>query len=194
MSKIDWEALARPSVRGLDRYSPGPSRAELRDQLGLDELVPLHWNEDLFGPPAWVLDAAAAELEHASLYPESAFARFRDALSEWVGVPTDSIVPAHGAQSLINVVASVFLDPGTAVVVPDLTYGLYAQVSAAAGARVTDCATSRSRASTWGRSRPRPTRCRRGSCGSVIPTIPTGLRLDATSGVTSSTGYPTAVW
>ncbi len=137
MSGIDWEALARPSVRGLDRYSPGPSRAELRDQLGLDELVPLHWNEDLFGPPAWVLEAAAAELQNASLYPESAFARFRDALSEWVGVPTDSIVPAHGAQSLINVVASVFIDPGTPVVVPDLTYGLYAQVSAAGGARVT---------------------------------------------------------
>ncbi len=136
-SAIDWESLARPSLRGLERYSPGASRAELVEQLGLTELVPLHWNEDMFGPPEWVFTAAAAELENASLYPEGAFARFRDAIAGYVDMPTEAIVPAHGAQALINVVTSVFVDPGTAVVVPSLTYGLYSQVCSAAGAEVT---------------------------------------------------------
>jgi histidinol-phosphate aminotransferase len=47
------------------------------------------------------------------------------------------VIPAHGAQALITSLASVFIGEGTQVVVPELTYGLYAQVSAAAGATIT---------------------------------------------------------
>ena len=47
------------------------------------------------------------------------------------------MTPAHGAQALISSVAQVFIGPGTPVVVPLLTYGLYASVSAAAGGVVT---------------------------------------------------------
>jgi histidinol-phosphate aminotransferase len=133
----DWDALARGSLRGLERYDPGPSRDELKQQHGLDELQPLNWNEDLFGPPQAALDAAAAALLDASRYPERAFADFRDAVAEWRGVPSAGVIPAHGAQALIGSVASVFIENGTPVVVPKLTYGLYAQVSAAAGGAVT---------------------------------------------------------
>ncbi|MDX6495562.1 MAG: hypothetical protein QOE17_1548, partial [Gaiellales bacterium] len=62
----DWDALARGSLRGLERYDPGPSRDELKQQHGLDEPQPLNWNEDLFGPPQAALDAAAAALLDAS--------------------------------------------------------------------------------------------------------------------------------
>jgi histidinol-phosphate aminotransferase len=133
----DWDALARGSLRGLERYDPGPSRDELKRQHGLDELEPLNWNEDLFGPPQAALDAAAAALRDASRYPERAFADFRDAVAEWRGVPSASVIPAHGAQALIGAVTSVFIENGTQVVIPKLTYGLYAQVSAAAGGAVT---------------------------------------------------------
>jgi histidinol-phosphate aminotransferase len=133
----DWDALARGSLRGLERYDPGPSRDELKQQHGLDELEPLNWNEDLFGPPQAALDAAAAALRDASRYPERAFADFRDAVAAWRGVPSAGVIPAHGAQALIGAVASVFIEAGTPVVIPKLTYGLYAQVSAAAGGAVT---------------------------------------------------------
>ncbi len=133
----DWEALARPSLRGLERYDPGPSRDAMRERHGVDVLEPLNWNEDLFGPPQVVLDAAAAELANARFYPERAYADFREAVAGWLGVTADQVIPGHGAQSMIGTIATAFLDPGTAVVLPELTYGLYAQVSAAAGAEVT---------------------------------------------------------
>ena len=47
------------------------------------------------------------------------------------------VIPAHGAQSLIGTIATAFVDPGTRVVIPRMTYGLYAQVCAAGGAQVT---------------------------------------------------------
>ncbi len=133
----DWEALARPWLRGLEAYSPGQTRDELKAQHGLDEVEPLNWNEDMFGAPDGVLEAAAEALSQVSFYPERSYADFRDAVAEWVGVPTESVIPAHGAQALIGALTSAFIDPGTPVVIPKLTYGLYAQVSAAGGAVVT---------------------------------------------------------
>jgi histidinol-phosphate aminotransferase len=134
---IDWAALARPWLRDLEPYDPGLTRDALRERHGLDELAPLNWNEDLFGPPQHVLDAAADEVARAALYPERAYADFRDAVAAWRGVPPAAVVPAHGAQALIGIVAATFVDPGTPVVIPALTYGLYAQVCAAGGAAVT---------------------------------------------------------
>jgi len=134
---IDWDALARPSLRGLVRYDPGQSRDSIRAELGLAALEPLHWNEDRFEPPRRVLDAAAAEVYNAALYPESLFADFRDGLSRWLDVPAECLTPTHGAQALIAALAQVFVGEGTPVVVPNLTYGLYAAVSAAAGGVVT---------------------------------------------------------
>src|SRR4029078_5092730 len=98
---------------------------------------PLNWNEDLFGPPQEALDAAAAELARGPLYPERGFADFRDARAGWRGVPSEMVIPAHGAQSLIGTIATAFVDPGTRVVIPRMTYGLYAQGGAAGGAEGT---------------------------------------------------------
>jgi histidinol-phosphate aminotransferase len=134
---IDWDSLARPSLRGLVRYSPGESRDSLKARHGLAALEPLNWNEDRFEPPRHMLEAAAAEVFNAALYPERLFADFRDGLAGWLDVPPACVTPAHGAQAVIAAVTHVFVGPGTAVVAPNLTYGLYAAVSAAAGGRVT---------------------------------------------------------
>jgi histidinol-phosphate aminotransferase len=138
--RVDWAALARPSLAGLEPYDPGPTRDELAERHGLDALHPLNWNEDLFGPPEEVLAAARAEVDRAPLYPERAYADFRAAVAESIGVPAAAVVPAHGAQALIGALAAVFVDPGTRVVIPEPTYGLYAQVCTAGGADVTTVA------------------------------------------------------
>ena len=84
-----------------------------------------------------VLEAAAAEVFNAALYPEHLFADFRDGLARWLDVPSECVTPAHGAQALIASLAQVFVGPGTPVVIPNLTYGLYAAVCSAAGGVVT---------------------------------------------------------
>ncbi|HEX2045182.1 MAG TPA: histidinol-phosphate transaminase [Gaiellaceae bacterium] len=132
----EWSRLVRPSLLGVDPYDPGPSLEELRAEHGLDEIAKLNWNEGLLGPFPGVAEAVAAELENAWMYPEQAYSDFREAVAAWVGTRPERIVPGHGIQALIATVAHAFLDPGDPVVVPTPTYGLYAQVCAAAGARV----------------------------------------------------------
>jgi histidinol-phosphate aminotransferase len=132
----DWSTLVRPSLLGLDPYRPGPGVEELKERYGLTELAKLNWNEGLLGPFPGVSEAVLAELDRAWMYPEHAYTDFREAVASWLGTSPELIVPAHGVQSLIATVAHAFLDPGDSVVVPSPTYGLYAQVSSAAGAHV----------------------------------------------------------
>jgi histidinol-phosphate aminotransferase len=132
----DWACLVRSSLHGLEPYHPGPSADELRRAYGVDEIVRLNRNEDLFEPfPEWH-EAVTAELDNVWMYPEESYSEFREALAAWIGTTPDRIVPAHGTQALIGTVATLFLDPGDAVVVPQPSYGLYAQASAARGAIV----------------------------------------------------------
>ena len=132
----DWSSLVRPSLLGLDPYRPGPGVEELKERYGLTELAKLNWNEGLLGPFPGVSEAVLAELDGAWMYPDHAYTDFREAVASWLGTRPELIVPAHGVQSLIATVAHAFLDPGDSVVIPSPTYGLYAQVSAAAGAQV----------------------------------------------------------
>jgi histidinol-phosphate aminotransferase len=132
----DWRRLIRPQLIDLGPYVPGPSVDELKAQLGLSEVAKLNWNEGLFGPLPGVVDAAAGELERAWEYPEHAYLELRRALGAEVGLTADHILPGHGIQTLILTLTSAFVSPGDRVVIPQPTYGLYAQAARAAGARI----------------------------------------------------------
>jgi histidinol-phosphate aminotransferase len=131
----EWAHFVRPALNDLHAYHPGPSMAELEERYGR-AVVRLNRNEDLFPPLAGVREAVEAELSNLWMYPEESYGEFRADVAEWLGTTADRIVPAHGTQALIGTLAGLFLDPGDMVVVPQPTYGLYAQVSAARGANV----------------------------------------------------------
>lgn len=132
----ELRALVRRSLESAAPYDPGPSVAELERSFGVTGLVKLNWNEDLFGLLPGVAEAVAAELAHASLYPEQAYSSFRDLVGRWAGTDPATVVPAHGIQALVLATAAVFVERGDRVVLPAPTYGLYRQACAAAGARV----------------------------------------------------------
>jgi histidinol-phosphate aminotransferase len=132
----DWTSLLRPQLIDLGPYLPGPSLDELKLEYGLDDVAKLNWNEGLFGPLPGVLDAVAAELDETWAYPEHAYLELREGVAAETGAQAEQILPAHGIQTLILTLCSAFVSPGDTVVVPQPTYGLYAQASRAAGARV----------------------------------------------------------
>ena len=134
--RSDWERLIRSQLVDLGPYVPGPSLDQLKAEVGLDDVAKLNWNEGLFGPLPGVLDAAAGELERAWEYPEHAYTELREAVGAEIGADPAQILPGHGIQTLILTLTAAFVSPGDPVVIPAPTYGLYAQASRAAGARV----------------------------------------------------------
>jgi histidinol-phosphate aminotransferase len=132
----DWRTIVVPELAELDQFALGLTIAEVKELHGLDEVVKLSWNENLFGPLPGVLEAARAELENVWLYPEQPYLDFRNEVAAAAGTSPANVVPAHGSFALLPLVASLLLRPGDSVVVPALTYGLYAQISVTRGARV----------------------------------------------------------
>jgi histidinol-phosphate aminotransferase len=130
----DWRGIVVPELVELDQFALGLTIAEVRELHGLDEVVKLSWNENLFGPLPGVLEAANAELENIWLYPEQPYIDFRNEVAATTGASPANVVPAHGSLALLGLVASLLLRPGDHVVVPALTYGLYSQISATRGA------------------------------------------------------------
>ena len=131
-----WERLLRPPLRGVGAYEPGPSLDELMTRHGLARVDKLNWNEGLWGPLPGVEDAAAAALDQIWAYPEHAYNALREAIAAESGARPEQIMPAHGIQALILTLVSAFAAQGGTVVVPEHTYGLYAQASRVAGANV----------------------------------------------------------
>jgi histidinol-phosphate aminotransferase len=132
----DWSEVLRPQLLDLGPYVPGPSLDDLKRKVGIQDVAKLNWNEGLFGPLPGVLDAVARELPETWAYPEHAYLELREGLAAETGAGPDQILPGHGIQTLILTLCSAFLTPGDRVVVPQPTYGLYAQASRAAGATV----------------------------------------------------------
>jgi histidinol-phosphate aminotransferase len=132
----DWSSLVQPPLGKLEQFPLGQTIAELKALHGLDDVVKLSWNENLFGPLPGVLDAARAELDNLWMYSEQPYLEFRQAAAEYAGTSPTRIVPGHGSLALIGSVATALLGPGRDVVVPELTYGLFAQISATRGATV----------------------------------------------------------
>jgi len=132
----DWSSIVVPELSELSQFDVEAVVAEVRALDGFDEPVKLNWNENLFGPLPGVLEAVRRELESLSLYSVESYGDFREEVARFVDTTPGRIVPGHGTQGLIVTVASAFLRPGDHVVVPAITFGLYAQVSAARGAAV----------------------------------------------------------
>jgi histidinol-phosphate aminotransferase len=131
----DWSTLVVPELTELGPADAG-GITEIKARHGLDEVVKLHWNENLFGPLPGVLDAVGDALGDLWMYQEEAYNAFRADAAEHVGTSPDRIVPGHGVQALISSLATAVLRPGDHVVVPELTYYLYGQYCAARGATV----------------------------------------------------------
>ena len=130
---MSWGPLLKPPLRDVGPYEPGPSLDELMVRDGLTEVAKLNWNEGLWGPLPGVGDAVVQALDRVWAYPEHAYHALREAIAAETGARPEQILPGHGIQALILTLVGAFVQPGDRVVVPETTYGLYAQASRVAG-------------------------------------------------------------
>jgi histidinol-phosphate aminotransferase len=133
---IGWTDVLRPSVIDVGAYRPGVSGDEIKARMGLDQVVRLNWNENLFGPLPGVLDEVAGSLDAAWTYPDDSYEEFRRAVAQWTGAAPGQVIPGHGIQALTLALVSALVERGDAVIVPSPTYGLYAQACRVGGAVV----------------------------------------------------------
>ena len=132
----DWRSLVVPALAELEPLDIDATASEAMALADHADGLKLDWNENLFGPLPGVREAVEDALGSIWLYPIAPYHGFRADVAGYVGTTPGRIAPGHGTQGLIGTIASTFLRPGDNVVLPEVTFYLYAQVSEARGASV----------------------------------------------------------
>lgn len=133
MSIVD---RALPYVRAISPYQPGKPITELAREMGIpvEKIVKLASNENPLGmsPKARAaVEAAVAGLER---YPDDF--DLKKKLADNYRLPLASVVLGNGSNDVLDLVARVFLAPGTSAVFSQHAFAVYPLASMSAGAEL----------------------------------------------------------
>ncbi len=115
----------RPEIANMKPYVPGKPMAEVRRELGLDDVVKLASNENPLGPSPLALQAARSALPGSHLYPEGSSPDLRAALADRWGVAPDWVLVGNGSDEIFRVLSLVYIRPGDHVVIPAPSFSVY---------------------------------------------------------------------
>lgn len=132
-------SLLRPEILNLEEYTPIQPFEVLSQRLGIpvDQIVKLDANENPYGPLPVVAEALA-EYPFYHIYPDPQQAELRAALSQFVGVPVEHILPTHGADEMLDYLCRLFLQPGDAILNCPPTFGMYSFDAGLVGAQTVE--------------------------------------------------------
>lgn len=125
----------RPTIAAMAGYTPGRSPAQVQ-QMSSQEIIKLSSNESLWGPSEHAVAAAQARLAAMSRYPEMRPTDLLQRLSQNHGFLPDQVMLGNGADELIRLTGSAYLEPGTNALVPTPSFSQYAYATRLAGADV----------------------------------------------------------
>ena len=122
----DISHLIRPDIARMEAYTPVKPFEALSREMGREpsDIIKLDANENPYGPSPAVIEALRAYPWY-HIYPAPQQTELREALSDYVGVPADYILPGHGADELIDYLCRVLLEPGDAIINCPPTFGMY---------------------------------------------------------------------
>lgn len=132
---MDWASLARPNIFHIPPYVPGKPIEEVRQVLGLTDVIKLASNENALGPSAKALAALAREAARASFYPDAGAALLREALAARLGLSVGEIIVGNGSDEIIRLAAEALLGPEDEAVICRPTFGEYLYAVQLLGAR-----------------------------------------------------------
>jgi len=133
-NKNSFKQLAIPAVTSLSPYQPGKPIDELERELGLQNIIKLASNENPLGPSTKVQEAVNAAIEETALYPDGNGFHLKQALSEKLGVSTETITLGNGSNDVLDLVARVFLNAGREAVYSEYAFIVYSIATQSVGA------------------------------------------------------------
>jgi len=129
-------AAARQGIAGLQPYIPGKPIVEVKEELGLDEVVKLASNECALPLPESIVQNIIDEATDFGRYPDGHCRRLRRELSAWLDVDPNCLAFGNGAEECIRLVAQVFIDQGDVCILPDPIFDAYATATILCGGEV----------------------------------------------------------
>ncbi len=123
-----------PHIASIAPYVPGKPLEELARQYGVTDAVKLASNENPLGPSPLALDAVRKCLDGLNRYPDGAGHDLVEGLAAAHNLKPGQVVIGNGSDDLLAMLARVFLDDDSQVVVPHPSFLMYSIVARSAGA------------------------------------------------------------
>lgn len=134
---FDFISLASPGIRGLQPYQPGKPVEELERELGLTNVIKLASNENPLGPSPKVIEALSRAATELARYPDGSAFHLKRLLADHLDVATNTLTIGNGSNDVLELLARVFLRPGTESIVSQHSFVVYPLVTTALGADLT---------------------------------------------------------
>jgi histidinol-phosphate aminotransferase len=138
-NKGSLRRLVRRHVPALVPYAGVDPPEVLAERAGIrpEQVIKLDANENAYGPSPRVAEAMAG-FPWASIYPDPEQRQVRRALAGYAGTDAARVVAGAGADELIDLLVSIFMEPGEEMIDLTPTFGMYPVVARIHGARVVD--------------------------------------------------------
>ncbi|RYM06223.1 histidinol-phosphate transaminase [Sporolactobacillus sp. THM7-7] len=117
--------MFKPHLSRLKAYEPGPSIKEIKKAYGLDRLIKLDANENVYGASPKVGEAIAKSALLPSLYPDSTDGDVRGELARLLGARPGQFLFGCGLDEIIALVSRALLSPGDNIVMAWPTFYEY---------------------------------------------------------------------
>ncbi|MFH1415890.1 MAG: histidinol-phosphate transaminase [Elusimicrobiota bacterium] len=128
----------REIIKDFLPYVPGMSLEEVRKQYGLDSIVKLASNENLWGTSSRALDELTKELENIHIYPQSEPAELKKRIADRFSVPEEAVITGNGTDEIIELISRTFLEPGDKIVISKNSFIRYRMAGIIMDAEVTE--------------------------------------------------------
>ncbi|MGH8363325.1 MAG: histidinol-phosphate transaminase [Gammaproteobacteria bacterium] len=131
---FDLMEICAPGVKALKPYEPGKPVSELQREFGVRDVIKLASNENPLGPSPRALAAVRGTLGGMAIYPDAQAHELRRALAVRFHVDPAGITVGNGSEQVLELIARVFLQPGTNAVFSRYAFAVYPIVTQAVGA------------------------------------------------------------
>lgn len=116
---------AREEISEFSVYKHGKTVAELKDELGVSEIIKLGSNENMLGISPKAVEAIKAHAEECYFYPEPASTILARKIAERYGFDANRVVVGAGTTDIIEMVALAYFEDDDKVIVPHPSFIMY---------------------------------------------------------------------
>lgn len=121
MTEPTW----RNAISKIDPYIPGKSIEDVKKNYHLEKVIRMASNENQFGPSPKAVSAASKAMQNIMLYPDSTAEILRDVLGKHYKVSPDEIMTANGADEILSLLISAYVNASDEVIYCTPTFPSY---------------------------------------------------------------------
>ncbi|MBU9723940.1 MULTISPECIES: histidinol-phosphate transaminase [Bacillaceae] len=126
----------KPSMEGLVAYQPGKPIEEVKEELGLKEVIKLASNENPYGCSNKVIKTIQESLFDLAIYPDGYARNLRQKVADNIGVKETQLLFGNGSDDVILILCRSLLSPGDNIVTATPTFSQYKHNAVIEGADV----------------------------------------------------------